>query len=175
MPSFLTVRIYFKIPGKIYYQQYNEIITEVFFERFTITTVRGNRVMHKILKCSPVIMKNHVLNWCQWSVKLSLLDLSKLFVFLRWRASWRIEIQPSESKGFLILHDHFSLRLDTKRQTIKKVNGGEPKKKIHTSIIHVRRCIQPEQQRNCCVWGVHPEMKVWNPGESLFAPLSVSY
>lgn len=128
MPSFLTVRIYFKIPGKIYYQQYNEIITGVFLERFTITTVRGNRVMHKILKCSPLIMKNHVLNWCQWWVKLSLLDLSKLFVFFRWPASWRIETQPSESKGFLILHDHFSLRLDTKGQTIKKSEWGRTKK-----------------------------------------------
>ena len=101
----------------------------MFLERFTITTLRGKRVMHKILKCSPVIMKNHVLNWCQWSVKLSLLDLSKLFVFLRWPANWRIKTQPSKSKGFLILHDHFSLRLDTKRQTIKKSERSRTKKK----------------------------------------------
>ena len=123
------MHIYLKIPGKIYQQKHNEIITGVFLERFTTTTVRGKRVMHKILKCSPVITKNHVLNWYQWWVKLSLLDLSKLFVFRRWRASWRIEAQPSESKGFLILHDHFSLRLDTKRQTFKKSERGRTKKK----------------------------------------------
>ena len=137
-----------------------------------------NQTNHFLMVSFPVIMKNHVLNWYQWWVKLSLLDLSKLFVFRRWRASWRIETQPSESKGFLILHDHFSLRLDTKRQTIKKSERGRTKKKkIHTRIIHVRTCIQPEQpeQQKSCVWGVHPEMKVRNPGESLFAPLSVSY
>ena len=62
------------------------------------------RVMHEILKCSPLIMKNHVLNWCHWCVKLSLLDLLKLFVFFfRWPASGRIETQPSESKRFRLL------------------------------------------------------------------------
>ena len=154
MPSFLTVRIYFKIPGKIYYQQYNEIITEVFFERFTITTVRGNRVMHKILKCSPVIMKNHVLNWCQWWVKLSLLDSD-------WSCSCFSGDRPVEElkpnlpnlKG-LILHITFRYVLILRDRTSKKVHGGEPKKKSHTRIIHVRRCIYNRNNKGIVVFGV---------------------
>ena len=122
------MHIYLKIPGKIYQQKHNEIITGVFLERFTTTTVRGKRVMHKILKCSPVIMKNHVLNWCQWWVKLSLVIYRSCSCFSGDRPVEELKPNLPNLKGFSSCTITSRYVLILRDRPLKKVNGGEPKK-----------------------------------------------